>query len=196
MHPRSKPDYYAIKAQKEKYRARSAYKLKEAIEQFGLVRKGNRVLDLGSAPGSWLQVAAVEVGGKGRVVGVDIRSVPPPLPQQVLSIVGDILSPETATRIRETESQFDLVLSDLAPSTSGVKDVDAERSLELITGAWNLARVLLVPGGNFMGKVFEGPGVQSFRKELSSHFKTVRVFKPRSSRKESREVYLVGLHRK
>jgi len=183
-------DHYSDKAQKAGYFARSVFKLKEADEKFGLVRKGFHVLDLGCAPGSWMQYLSERVGDKGLVVGVDLN--PPKYSADNAEVlVADVFELDVETL--ERFGLFDLVVSDLAPATTGVSDVDAARSLALAARALDVACTVLKASGTLFVKVFEGPDTGSLRREMMRHFAEVRAFKPRASRSKSREYYLVGL---
>ena len=151
------PDYYRSRARAEGYVARAVYKLKEVDEKYHLIKPGQRVLDLGCSPGSWLQYIASRVGPGGLVVGVDaappaIEVVPP-----LYFVHGEVTSLDLETIIA-ISPMFDVVVSDLAPKTTGMRQVDQQRSLELASLAWEWARQLLREGGHFLVKVFEGPG--------------------------------------
>ena len=185
-------DHYARKAQKENYAARSIYKLKEIQKKHGLIKKGDRVLDLGCAPGSWLQFAAEQTGPRGRVVGVDLTPVTIALPSHVQVITGDIfnLGPEAARTLGDA---FEVVLSDMAPSTTGHKFSDAVRSCELCRSALAVAEAVLLPGGRFVCKIFQGEDFKAFCDEVKTRFDRMHIFKPQSSRKASREIFIIGL---
>ena len=185
-------DHYARKAQKENYAARSIYKLEEIQKKHGLIKKGDRVLDLGCAPGSWLQFAAEQTGPRGRVVGVDLTPVTIALPSHVQVITGDIfnLGPEAARTLGDA---FQVVLSDMAPSTTGHKFSDAVRSCELCRSALAVAEAVLLPGGRFVCKIFQGEDFKAFCDEVKTRFDRMHIFKPQSSRKASREIFIIGL---
>lgn len=153
------------------------------------------MLDLGCAPGSWTLYAAKLVGQKGRVVGIDKQPVSEKLPSNTETLVGDIyqLEEDGCPILREN---FHVVLSDMAPSTTGRKDVDAARSAELCRAALSLAETLLSTGGNFCCKIFTGEDAKPFSERLKKSFRQVRLFKPQSSRKASKEVFVVGLGKK
>jgi 23S rRNA (uridine2552-2'-O)-methyltransferase len=190
--PRYDPrDRFFRKAKEEGYRARSAYKLQEIQRRLRVLRPGGRVLDLGAAPGGWLQVAAHEVGPRGRVLGVDLEDIPP-LPAPVQTWKADAFAPELLERLRE-EGPFDAVLSDLAPRTSGVRGTDEARSIALAERALDLAGRLLRPGGSFVVKVFMGGDFERFLKAARQAFSRVKIVKPEASvARSSREVYLVA----
>jgi len=181
----SKKDYYTKKAKKENYPARSVYKLEEIDKKYGLIKKGDKVLDLGCAPGSWLMYIAKKIGEKGRVVGVDVLEMKIKIPQNAIFLKKDIMS-------FDVWGKYDVVVSDLAPSTSGIDFVDAERSLEYCERALEIAKKVLNKGGNFLCKIFEGEGTDEFFKKVKNNFEWAKRFKPKASRKWSREIYIIG----
>jgi 23S rRNA (uridine2552-2'-O)-methyltransferase len=185
-------DHYTRQAKKERYPARSVYKLKEIQKKYQLIRKGDRVLDLGCAPGSWLLYAAEIVGDSGAVVGVDLQPVTQKMPRQVTVFTGDIFNPDEALR-QCFEQRFQVVISDMAPNTTGNKDVDAARSFNLCEAALGLSETYLHSGGSFVCKIFQGEAFQSFSAMVKSRFNQQRIFKPQSSRKASKEIYLIGI---
>ena len=182
-------DHYSRQAKKDHYPARSVYKLKEIQSKYHLIRPGDKVLDLGCSPGSWLLFAAETTGKRGNVVGIDLKPVTIGLPPQAAVHVGDVLE----ERLIETLGQdFNAVISDMAPSTSGIKDVDEVRSLDLCTAALAVARRCLMPGGAFLCKIFQGADFDTFSRRVKKHFSKQNIFKPQSSRKASREIYMIG----
>ncbi|MGD9238143.1 MAG: RlmE family RNA methyltransferase [Desulfobacterales bacterium] len=187
-------DHYSEQARKEKYPARSVYKLKEAQKKFRLIKTGDRVLDLGCSPGSWLLYAAELSGKQGRVLGIDLQSVTCKLPPQAETLTADVL---TIDRVwfekQELLNGFDVVLSDMAPATSGNKMRDATRSYQLCQAALNVAEMALKSGGSFMCKIFQGQEFKEFSEAVKSRFRNHRIFKPRSSRKESKEIFILGI---
>jgi 23S rRNA (uridine2552-2'-O)-methyltransferase len=185
-------DHYTQQAKKEKYPARSVYKLKEIQKKYRLIRKGNRVLDLGCAPGSWLLYAAEVVGDTGEVVGIDLKPVSIKLPKQAAVFTGDILNPDE-TLLQCLEKRFHVLMSDMAPDTTGNKDVDAARSFALCEAALGIADRVLVANGAFACKIFQGEAFQVFSQMVKDRFKQQRIFRPQSTRKASREIYIVGL---
>ncbi|MCU0561414.1 MAG: RlmE family RNA methyltransferase [Desulfobacterales bacterium] len=188
-------DPFTRRAQRENFPARSVYKLQEIQKRFSILRKGDRVLDLGCAPGSWLLYAAEVAGSAGRVVGLDLSPVTIALPAHVTVLTGDVF--ELAQRPADfCEEAFDVVLSDMAPATTGSRGVDAARSFNLCTAALAVARRLLVPGGAFVCKIFQGEDFKRFIDAVRADFAEQRVFKPQSSRKASSEIYLVGKGKK
>ncbi len=189
------PDPYRRRAREAGYVSRAVFKLKAMDARFHLVRRGQRVLDLGCSPGSWLQYLGERVGPQGLVLGVDVKppavSLKPPLD----FLAGDVQSLDLAA-LREKAPSFDLVVSDLAPATSGIREVDESRSLALARAALAAARQLLRPGGHFLVKVFEGPDLPQLVAEVGQVFAEVHRAKPAGSRAASRELYLVGLKKK
>jgi len=188
------PDPFRTRARAEGYVARAVYKLKEIDEKYGLCREGMRVLDLGCSPGSWLQYLAARVGRQGLVLGVDAAplAIPAAPPLYFLQSEVESLDLESLAAI---SPDFDLVVSDLAPNTTGVREVDQQRSLELAQQALKIARRFLRPGGHFLVKLFGGPDLPELAAAIKKEFRTFRQVKPASSRAASREVYLLGLHR-
>jgi 23S rRNA (uridine2552-2'-O)-methyltransferase len=186
-------DHYSERAKKERYPARSVYKLKEAQKKYGLIRKGDRVLDLGCSPGSWLLYAAERTGKRGKVLGMDLKPVTIQIPPQAETLKVDILTLDHAWIENENlAKRFDVVLSDMAPATTGNKAIDAERSYQLCQAALNIARMALRPGGSFVCKIFQGEEFKKFSDSVRSRFKTHKIFKPQSSRKESKEIFIIG----
>src|SRR6056297_232401 len=195
---RQRPDYYAKRAKQEHFPARSVYKLQEIQKKFVLIRKGQRVLDLGCAPGSWAKFAAGITGPGGRVIGIDQKPVTEKLPGHVAVLNEDVLALAEAPQRCEAlvEGPVDVVISDMAPSTTGKKDVDAARSYHLSRAALTIAEKVLAPGGAFVCKIFQGEDFQGFMDEVKAGFQTCKTFKPRSTRKESKETYVIGVGKK
>ena len=185
-------DHYARRAREEKWLARSVYKLQEIDKKFGLIHKGDRLLDLGCHPGSWSQYGIKKVGPRGDVVGIDLNRTDLLSSSNFRFIQGDVLSLDLDRLLREIGPR-DAVISDMAPQTTGVRLTDESRSLSLAKRAAEIALVLLKKKGRFVCKVFEGEDLRHFRTEISAHFRHVRTFRPQAVRKGSREVYLVGL---
>ncbi len=181
-------DYYFKKAKQEGYAARSVYKLKEAEKKFKFLRPGYNILDLGAAPGAWSKYAGQVVGNKGKVLAVDIKKFNPPMDNvQVLTCdVFDLIS----TGLLRTVRSFNVVLSDMAPKTTGRKDVDHLKSISLAEMALEISTNVLIPSGYFFCKVFEGSDLPAFRAKCLDHFHSVKVFKPKSSRSESVEIFI------
>ena len=185
-------DHYSRRAREEGFPARSVYKLKEAQQKYRLISSGDVVLDLGCAPGAWSKYALKVVGPAGLVVGVDLNPVKISAPnfvfirEDVFEIVPDKL------REISPKGSYDVILSDLAPKTTGDRSGDHFRSLHLARRALALARELLAPGGNFMVKIFEGERTPGFREEVKRCFQRIKVFRPTSTRSGSREVFIIG----
>ncbi len=191
-------DFYFRQAHKDGLRARSAYKIEEILDKNRLLSAGSKVLDLGAAPGGWLQIMGRRVGPKGRVVGVDLVPIRP-LPELpwVTTAVMDIRAedfPEALARIEK--GPFDLVTSDMAPKTSGIKAQDEARSLQLSDLALETAARLLPKGAGFVCKVFMGGDFQSYIRRCGEVFSTVKILRPKASRERSFEHYVIGLNRK
>jgi 23S rRNA (uridine2552-2'-O)-methyltransferase len=184
-------DHYTRLARKERYPARSVYKLQEIQKRFGVIRKGNAVLDLGSAPGSWLIYAADLVGPSGCVVGVDLTPVTVSLPPHVGVHTKDVFALVDAAAAFFGR-EFDVVLSDMAPATTGSRGVDAARSYNLCEAALYIARQVLKPGGAFICKIFQGEDFRSFAAAVKAGFAECKPFKPQSCRKASKEIYLIA----
>lgn len=185
-------DHYTRQAKKDRYPARSVYKLKEIQQKFTVIKKGDRVLDLGCAPGSWTLYAAELTGSGGRVVGIDLKAVDLRAPEHVRVVRGDAL--DELDRVLDTiGGAFDVVLSDMAPGTTGNKTVDAARSLGLCEAALNLAEHVLKPGGAFVCKIFQSGDVKAFADTVRSKFQLQKTFKPQSSRKASKEIFIIGI---
>ena len=183
-------DRFHQKAKKEGFLARAVYKLEELDDKFDLFKPGQRVLDLGCAPGSWLQYARGRVGDKGLLVGLDRA----PLRGDVAGArveVGDVLTIDPKVLLGDL-SAFDVVLSDMAPDTSGVRSLDQARSEALFERALEIATSVLAPGGNFVGKLFQGPDFKKLIEQVRGRFEQAKSAKPASSRQISIEQYVVG----
>ncbi len=191
--PYDPKDYYYRKAKKEGLRARSAFKIEEILRRHRLLAKGKAVLDLGAAPGGFLQILADEVGEKGVAVGVDLEPIRNLGRPWVRTAVVDLLGPGALERIRALHpGRFDLVASDMAPKTIGVKVTDEARSIELVRTALGVAEATLENGGAFVAKVFMGGDFDALKKDLEARFAEVRVVRPKATRESSYEVYVVG----
>jgi 23S rRNA (uridine2552-2'-O)-methyltransferase len=189
------PDPYRTRARAEGFVARAVYKLKEIDQKYRLFREGQRVLDLGCSPGSWLQYIGSRVGPRGLVLGVDLNQVAIELTPPLYFLAGAVESLDSGA-VAVFSPYFDVVVSDLAPKTTGLKAVDQQRSLELAWQAWELAQKFLRAGGHFLVKVFEGPDTPALAAALQKAFRRLRKVKPAGSRQTSREIYLLGLHRR
>jgi len=186
-------DTYFKRAKAEGYLARSAYKLDQIQQAKKIIRPGDRVLDLGCAPGAWLQVAASLVGPRGEVIGIDLQPVKAAMPPNVATAVGDVyeLEPESLpTTSNNGRGRFNVVLSDMAPNTTGIND--HEMSIRLCERVLELVPKLIAPGGNLAMKVFEGSQYPELLKRIGRDFAKVKGFKPDASRDVSREMYIVA----
>jgi 23S rRNA (uridine2552-2'-O)-methyltransferase len=183
-------DHYYNKSKQEGYRSRSAYKLQQIDDEADLLHEGATVVDLGAAPGGWLQVAAQRVGESGTVVGVDLQRIDPL--DGVETVRGDMTDEETREEVVETVGEADVVVSDMAPNMTGEYTVDHARSVHLARQAFETATELLDSGGDFVVKVFQGPDLEDLRGDVEEEFKYVRTMSPDASRDESSEVYLVA----
>jgi 23S rRNA (uridine2552-2'-O)-methyltransferase len=184
-------DPYGVKAKEEGYPARSVYKLKEIQDKYRLIRPGQRIVDLGCHPGSWLRFCSRSVGPAGLVLGLDLKKPTIPLSPNILFLKTDLLTVPDET-IQEWVGQVDLVLSDLSPKTSGFKWLDHQRSLALNLRALEIGFLVLIKGGSAVLKMLEGEGTKDFIHKMRDRFEQVRIHKPKSSRIESSEVYLIG----
>jgi 23S rRNA (uridine2552-2'-O)-methyltransferase len=184
-------DPYYKKAKREGYRSRAAYKLLELQQRYRLLRPGDAVVDLGAAPGGWLQVAAKIVGQTGKVIGVDLQPIKPFTAQNIIVLEDDISRPEVKFKIKELiGGPVDSVISDLAPKLSGIRDADIARSLELNQIALGFATELLKFGGSLLLKSFVSDEARTFTAELKRYFSTVERTKPEATRRGSSEFYI------
>lgn len=185
-------DHYVMKAKEDGYRSRACYKLMEIDDKDKLIKPGMTVVDLGSAPGSWSQVAAKRVGDHGLVVASDILAMDGIA--GVTFLQGDFTEESVFDELMTIigDRSVDLVISDMAPNMSGMSAVDQPSAMYLVELALDMARQVLKPGGNFAAKVFHGEGFDAYLKDMRSSFEKVVTRKPESSRARSREVYLVA----
>ena len=191
---RRKRDYYYRMAKREDLRSRASFKLLEINRKFGLIKKGDVIVDLGAAPGGWLQIARRIVGESGFVLGVDIKEIEPLGFSNVVTIVGDITEPDIIVRIRALLPRpADAVISDVSPNISGVWEVDHARQIELAERSLRIAVEVLRKEGNFLVKIFQGDLQSYFLRRVRRFFRYVRTFKPKASRKESAEIYVLGI---
>ena len=184
-----KDDYYN-RAKQEGYRSRAAYKLKQIDADAGLFGEGNTVVDLGAAPGGWLQVAREAVGDSGTVVGVDLQRIEPI--DGVETVRGDMTEEATREEITDEVGEADVVVSDMAPNMTGEYSLDHARSVHLARMAFETALELLAPGGDFVAKVFEGPDTDDLRADIDEEFEYVRTIHPDASRDSSSELFMVA----
>ncbi len=188
---KSRHDRFHRNARKKGFNSRAVFKLEEIDSKQQLIGRDDRVLDLGCAPGSWLQYAATKTGNGGSLVGIDRFEVDLELPNG-RTLTGNVYTVEIEDLLGDLQN-FDVVLSDMAPDTTGVRSVDQTRSEQLFERALDIAEATLVPGGNFMGKLFQGPEFQALVKRCRKAFTKVKIVKPESSRKESIEQYICGI---
>ncbi|MGQ9530061.1 MAG: RlmE family RNA methyltransferase [Candidatus Bathycorpusculaceae bacterium] len=190
-----KRDYYYKKAKEEKYRSRAAYKLFEAVEKYHFIKNGDVVIDLGAAPGGWVQAARKIVGSKGFVLGVDIKSIEPFPQNNVRTITGDITEQETLEQILSMlPRKADAVISDASPNISGIWEIDHARQIDLAQHALKIALETLKLNGSFYVKVFQGDMLDDFIKKMKKHFEVLKIVKPKASRAKSSEIFLLGMH--
>ena len=184
-----KDDYYN-RAKQEGYRSRAAYKLKQLNEEAGLISEGDTVVDLGAAPGGWLQVASELAGDSGTVVGVDLQRIKPI--DGVETVRGDMTEESTREDVIERVGEADTVVSDMAPNMTGEYSLDHARSVYLARMAFETSLELLAPGGDFVAKVFEGPDTDDLRADIDEEFEYVRTIHPKASRDSSSELFMVA----
>jgi len=188
-----KRDYYYKKAKEENYRSRAVYKLFQAMRKYQFIKRGDVVIDLGAAPGGWIQAARKTVENRGFVLGVDLRTIEPFPQSYVRTIEGDITDDETLQQILELiPRKADAVISDASPDISGIWEVDHARQIDLARKALNIALATLRPSGNFFVKVFQGDMLDDFVKKVRQHFETVMVIKPEASRAKSSEMFVLA----
>ncbi|MFY0523897.1 SAM-dependent methyltransferase [Archangium gephyra] len=190
-------DHYFKKAKQEGLRARSAFKVDEILKRYPFLKKGATVLDLGAAPGGFLQILADAVGPNGRVIGVDIVAIRPFSQPHVKTAVLDVLADDFDAKLSALhDGPYDAVISDMAPKTSGIRTTDEARSLRLARKALELAVTRGRPGSAFVAKLFMGGEFEEFREEVRASFEEVKLVRPEATRGASMEVYVVGLRRR
>lgn len=186
-------DRYYKKAKQEGYRSRAAYKLIELQQRYRLLRPGDKVVDLGAAPGGWLQVAAKLIGPKGKIIGVDLQEISPFPERNVALLHGDAGVSEIQAKTKELlDGPADAVISDMAPKLSGIRDADMARAVELNRLALSVAVQLLRPGGALLIKSFMNNDLHEFSAELKQHFSGVQRTKPEATRQGSSEFYFLA----
>lgn len=185
-----KEEFYTKKAKKEGYPARSVYKLQQINDKFKIFRKRDKVLDLGAAPGSWLLYISQMIGLKGKVVGVDIEDIKISTRDNLAFLKKDITNLQEQD-FKEIGSDFNVVAADLASKTSGIAFINIGRSLELNQAAFKIVQSVLINGGIFVLKIFEGEDVDEFIKEISKSFQETKRFRPQATLKRSREMYVI-----
>lgn len=187
-------DYFFQKAKKENYAARSVFKLQEIDDRFHILKSGYKILDLGAAPGSWSQYACEKVGAQGRVLGLDLQAIKLTIPNAVF-VQADMRETNVGDVMKEhgIEPPFDVVLSDMAPKTTGIRITDQTRSMELCELALATAERFLRPRGSFVAKLFHSEEFEVFRDMLRARFGRVEVLRPKSTRKESKEIFFIAM---
>jgi 23S rRNA (uridine2552-2'-O)-methyltransferase len=188
-------DHFHQRAKREGFRTRAAYKLVEIQQAQGLLRPGDRVVDLGCWPGSWMQVAAAEVGPRGQVVGVDLQAMDPPLNiANTIALCGDLGDPALRDEVLAAlgGAPADVVLSDAAPKLTGVRPTDRAREEALLLAIEAVLPAVLRPGGTLLLKVLDGPEAQAAVERIRTRFATARTLKPRASRRGTSERYLLA----
>lgn len=178
-------DFYTRKSREEGYYARSVYKLKQINQKYNLIKRRDKVLDLGCSPGGWIQASLEIIGPEGFVIGIDLSPVRKIEAKNFRFIKSDIIE----VKIEEI---FDVVLSDMAPKTTGTRELDQERSYDLAKTALETAKKHLKEGGNFLCKIFQGPRYQEFLDEVKQSFEFIKTVKPEASKQQSKEMYVIG----
>lgn len=192
-----KQEYYYRKAKEENYRSRATYKLIEAVKKYQFIHRNDIVVDLGAAPGGWIQAARKCVGKRGFVLGVDLKPIDPFPQEYIKTIIADITNPDIANHIQDfLPRKADVVISDSAPNISGTWEVDHARQIDLATQAFKIALQILRPSGDFFVKVFEGSMLNDFRKTVKKYFKIVKLVKPKASLAKSSEIYILAMDKK
>ncbi|MFT3707927.1 MAG: RlmE family RNA methyltransferase [Archangium sp.] len=195
--PYQPKDFYFRKAKEEGLRARSAFKIDEIAKRFSIFKKGQSVVDLGAAPGGFLQIILNEIGPTGFVVGVDLAVIKPLGRPNCVTAVLDVNADDFPAKLEALHGgPIDVVVSDLAPKTTGIKDVDEARSLRLAGVALDVGRVRGKQGGHFIAKLFMGADFEQFRTDIRALYEDVKVVRPEATRGASMEIYLVGLRRR
>jgi 23S rRNA (uridine2552-2'-O)-methyltransferase len=185
-----KRDHYYRQAKKESYRSRAAYKLIQINKELSVIREGDKVVDLGCAPGGWSQVALELVGESGKVVGVDLKGMR--AIEGLIFIKGDVTNPEVVEMIKSEIGKANSIVSDMSPRISGNKVYDQARFLELCEMSLELSNALLKKGGNLVVKIFQGYLSNEFVDKVKERFTSVRIFRPKASNAKSAEVFVVG----
>jgi 23S rRNA (uridine2552-2'-O)-methyltransferase len=189
-----KNEFYYKKAKEENYRSRSTYKLIQANEKYGFIKLRDVVVDLGAAPGGWIQAARKMTGKHGFVLGVDLKPIEPFTQEYIRTIIADLTEPDIADQILSfLPRKPDVVISDAAPNVTGVWEVDHECQIDLAAKSMEIAKCLLKPGGNFFVKVFQGSQLDEFILNVKSNFESVKIVKPPASRSKSSEEYLLAI---
>lgn len=189
-----KQEYYYKKAKEENYRSRATYKLRQTIDKYHFIKYGDVVVDLGAAPGGWIQAARKVAGKKGFVLGLDLKPIAPFEQPYIRTIVCDMTEPDAIQQILSfLPRKPDVVLSDMSPNISGVWDLDHAKQIDLATKALETAVKILRPNGNFFVKVFEGDLMSEYLEKVKAQFEEVKLVKPKASRAKSSEMYILAL---
>ncbi len=189
-----KNEYYFKKAKEENYRSRSTYKLVQTNEKYGFIQRNNIVVDLGAAPGGWIQASRKMTGKNGFVLGIDLKPIEPFTQEYIRTIIADFTEPGTIDIIMSfLRRKADVVLCDAAPNITGVWEVDHARQIDLAEKALEIAQCVLRPSGSFFVKVFEGELLNDFMQTMKTLFDEVKLVKPQASRQQSSEMYLLAL---
>ena len=189
-----KREYYYKKAKEENYRSRATYKIAQANEKYGFIKRNDVVVDLGAAPGGWIQAERKMTGKNGYVLGIDLKPIEPFTQEYVRTIIADFNEPDIIDQIRSfLPREADVLVSDAAPNITGVWEVDQAKQIDLATRALEIAQCVLRPQGNFFVKLFEGEMFNEFILTAKELFETVKVVKPLASRQKSSEMYLLAL---
>jgi 23S rRNA (uridine2552-2'-O)-methyltransferase len=189
-----KNEFYYKKAKAENYRSRATYKLVQTNEKYGFIKLHNVIVDLGAAPGGWIQAARKMTSKHGFVLGVDLKPIEPFTQEYIRTIVADLTDPEIVQQILSfLPRRADVVMSDAAPNITGVWEVDHARQIDLATKALEIALQILQPNGNFFVKVFQGDMLDEFIQKVKDSFEEVKLVKPQASRSQSSEMYILAI---
>jgi len=189
-----KREYYYKKAKEENYRSRATYKLAQANEKYGFIKRNDVVVDLGAAPGGWIQAARKMTGKNGYVLGIDLKPIEPFTQEYVRTIIADFTEPDIVNQIRSfLPREADVLISDAAPNITGVWEVDQAKQIDLASRALEIAQCVLRLQGNFFVKLFEGEMFNEFILTAKELFETVKIVKPQASRQKSSEMYLLAI---
>ena len=193
LRQRRKDQFHRL-AKEKGYRSRASFKLLQIVKRYQFLKRGDHVLDLGAAPGGWLQAARQVVGERGYVLGVDEEPIAPLNEENIVTLAADVAQADVLEQIQTKQKrEFDAVISDLSPNISGAWNLDHARQIELARSALKIARSLLKPSGNMLVKVFQGSELKEFQLDMRSSFQALRIVKPPASRPESAELYFLGL---
>jgi 23S rRNA (uridine2552-2'-O)-methyltransferase len=189
-----KREYYYKKAKEENYRSRATYKLVQANEKYHFIKRNDIVVDLGAAPGGWIQAARKMAGKHGFILGVDLKPIEPFTQEYIRTIIADMTEPDTVQQILSfLPRKADTVLSDAAPNITGVWEVDHARQIDLATKTFGIAQCILRSGGNLFVKVFQGDLLDGFIQTVKASFEAIKLVKPQASRAKSSEMYILAL---